>query len=76
MTTIASIVAKHALKPGDPMRNIHGEIIADSVVLHNRCFAHRVGNGVEIIHESSITDKETTLFLTDKAFAALRAATF
>lgn len=70
---IASKIKEHGLKPGEPMKNIYGGVIEESVVLDTYSFAHvdRDMNRVRIIKEKAITGEEVEITLSLDAFRAL-----
>lgn len=73
---ISSIVRKHGLKPGDTMRNVHGEEIADSCVIDGYTIIHREDGergGYRIISENPLLGDETQQFFTADAMAILKA---
>lgn len=70
---IANIIRKRGLAPGQPMINMFGGIIEESVVLDTYTYAHvdRDFNRVRIIGEKALTGEEINLALSLDAFRAL-----
>lgn len=79
MSVTANIIRDANLKPGDAMRNVHGETVEGSMVLDGSTFMYRDGDnpdgGYRLYSESPITGAVIDKWLPDTAIAAIRAST-
>lgn len=67
---ISDTIKKFDLKPGEPMKNIYGDVIEDSVVISTHAFAHTDDERkmIRIVGNNAITgDEETTTFTMEAA---------
>lgn len=72
-SVIANIIKEQGLAPGQPMKNMFGGVIEESVVLDAYTYAHvdHDFNRVRIIGEKPITGDEVEIALSLDAFRAL-----
>ena len=72
---INRIVTEHGIKPGEPMRNVHGEVIEGSCVLSPYMFIHREDGptgGYRLISENALLGDQHQEWISADTLAALR----
>ena len=69
---ITRIVEQHGLKPGDPMRTIHGDVIEGSRVIGGSMVVYPQDDHHLLVSESVLTGEETRLILTTDMLSQLR----
>jgi hypothetical protein len=72
LSRIQNVVRQFDLKPGDTMKSIHGDDIANSRVLSETMIIHAEDSGFRLLHDHPITGEQMDFWMSAGELDQLR----